>query len=150
MSEHQVTQDRIDSIVKMGAQYEVCILSAIGCGAFHHDPDVIVDRFAQSISEHGRGGRYLFVIRPTASDKTRDRKASFKPFKVLQSEQESGTAVDASRSGGEAIPSPTLSELIVQLPLNLNSEGELIKKCNDLRGSALENEEKSETDPSEH
>ena len=53
MAEAQVTQKRIDSIVKLGAKYELCILSAIGCGAFGHDPDSIADKFTTALMDHG-------------------------------------------------------------------------------------------------
>ena len=88
VAEAQVTHKRIDSIVKLGAKYEVCILSAIGCGAFGHNPDAIADTFTTALLEHGGGGRFLFVIRSTASDTASGRKEAYLSFKPLESRRE--------------------------------------------------------------
>ena len=121
IAEAQVTQKRIDSIIKLGAKYELCILSAIGCGAFGHDPDSIADKFTTALMEHGGGGRFLFAIRPTPSDVASGRKEAYTSFKVLETEKGSEPAVSPSGSGGDVDQTQTLTQIILELPLHVDS-----------------------------
>ena len=120
----QQTQDRIESLVKVGAQYEVCILSAIGCGAYGHKPQTIMEIFRKAIKEHGRGGRFLFVLRPPRKPKSRGR-SNFEIFSKLRSGPGSGFAPGACLPSDEAEGDGAwpLSDLIATLPLNQGSAG---------------------------
>ena len=120
----QQPQARIESLVKVGAQYEVCILSAIGCGVYGHKPQTIMEIFRKAIKAHGRGGRFLFVLRPPRKPKRHGR-SNFEIFSKLRSGPGSGIAPGACLTSDEAEGEGAwpLSDLIATLPLNQGSAG---------------------------
>ena len=74
--------------------------------------------------------------------------ASFSAVRLLKSDLGSGNVVSASRSDGEAERCRTLSDMIVQLPLNVNSEGLLTNMYYEHRGEGKVDElEESSDDP---
>ena len=85
------TKARIESLVKVGAQYEVCILSAIGCGSYGQKPEAIREIYRKAIQEHGKGGRFLFVIRPPRKPKG-PGESNYEIFSTLRSGPGSGSA----------------------------------------------------------
>ena len=48
----KLTKSRIESLVKIGAQYEVCILSALGCGSYGHKAEDVAKIFRKAIEEY--------------------------------------------------------------------------------------------------
>ena len=116
------TKARIESLVKIGAQYEVCILSAIGCGSYGHKPEAIMEIYRKAIQEHGKGGRFLFVLRPPRKPKSRGQ-SNYEIFSKLRSGPGSGSAPGACHPGDETDGEGAwpLAELIATLPMDQGS-----------------------------
>ena len=87
--------------------------------------------FQQAIEKYGKGGRFLFAIRTTDSDRKHRRTNVAGEFKKLKSESETGMAAGASRPGHDGGRRWSLSQLIASLPLVVNSRG-VLRKLSDL------------------
>lgn len=69
-AEAELTESRVDYLVRLVPEYEICILSAIGCGTFSRDPEEIATLFRKAIARYKKG-RFLFALRSTDSDRKR-------------------------------------------------------------------------------
>ena len=121
------TKKRIEALIKIGAEYDVCVCSAIGCGAYGHNAAEISKMFKQAIEKYGKGGSFIFAIRPTDSDVKHRRSEVVSAFMSLKSEPEIEVATGASRLGHDGGRKWSLSQLIVLLPMNVNNKGVLRK-----------------------
>ena len=121
------TKRRIEALIKLGAEYDVCVFSAIGCGVYGQHPAEISKMFKQALEKYGKGGSFIFAIRPNDSDEKHRRPEMISAFMSLKSEPEIGVATGASRLGHDDGRKWSLSQLIVLLPMNVNNKGVLRK-----------------------
>ena len=107
------------------------MLSALGCGAYSHEAENVSVMFREAIEKYGKGGRFIFGIRPTCSDRKHRRTNAIGAFRKLISTPEAGVAAGASHPGREGGRTWSLSQLIASLPLADDNRG-VLRKLSDL------------------